>query len=173
MGLLLIQIAKKAGAEVFTTVSTAEKAELAANAGADHVINYREQSFKEAVEASAGPQSLAAVYDGVGATTFDDGLDLLRRRGTMVLFGQSSGVVPPFDLSRLGGPRSLYVTRPSLFAYIASRQELVARSGDVLGWVADGSLDVRIGQRMPLAEAADAHRSLEGRATTGKTLLMP
>ena len=173
VGLLLIQMAKKAGAEVFTTVSTAEKAELARAAGADHVINYRESSFKDEVEAVAGSHALAVVYDGVGATTFNDGLDLLRTRGTMALFGQSSGVVPPFDLGRLGGARSLYVTRPSLFAYVDSRDALLARSADVLGWVADGSLEVRIGQRVPLGQAAEAHRALEARKTTGKTLLIP
>ncbi len=173
VGLLLIQMAKKAGAEVFTTVSTDEKAELAAAAGADHVINYREQDFKKEVERIAGPQALAVVYDGVGATTFDDGLELLRTRGTMALFGQSSGVVPPFNLARLGGARSLYVTRPSLFAYVATRDELLSRSHDVLGWVSDGSLDVRIGQRFALADASAAHAAIEGRSTTGKTLLLP
>ncbi len=173
VGLLLIQIAKKAGAQVFTTVSTDEKAALAAGAGADHVINYRDTSFKDEVERIAGPESLAVVYDGVGATTFDDGLALLRPRGLMALFGQSSGKVPPFDLTRLGAPRSLYVTRPSLFSYVATREELLSRSADVLGWVAEGSLDVRIGQRVPLGQAAEAHRALEARATTGKTLLIP
>lgn len=173
VGLLLIQMAKMAGAEVFTTVSTEEKAELARNAGADFVINYRETSFKSEVEAIAGPHALAVVYDGVGASTFDDGLDLLKTRGTMALFGQSSGKVPPFDLARLGGPRSLYVTRPSLFAYVAHRSELLDRAKDVLAWTADGSLDVRIGQRFPLRDATDAHRALEGRTTTGKTLLIP
>lgn len=173
VGLLLIQLAKRRGAEVFTTVSTEEKAELARGAGADHVINYRESSFKDEIEAIAGPESLSVVYDGVGATTFDDGLALLRPRGLMALFGQSSGKVPPFDLSRLGAPRSLYVTRPSLFTYVSDREELLARSHDVLGWVADSSLDVRIGQRVPLDQAAEAHRALEARQTTGKTLLIP
>ncbi len=173
VGLLLIQIAKLLGAEVFATVSTEEKAALALAAGADHVINYTEVDFGDAVEAVAGPKALDVVYDGVGAATFDRGLELLRPRGLMALFGQSSGVVEPFDLGRLSRLGSLYVTRPSLFAYIADRPDLERRAADVFAWIAAGQLDVRIGARFPLAQAADAHRALEGRQTTGKVLLEP
>jgi NADPH2:quinone reductase len=173
VGLLLIQIAKLLGAEVFATVSTEEKAALAMAAGADHVINYTEVDFGDAVEAVAGPKALDVVYDGVGAATFDRGLELLRPRGLMALFGQSSGVVEPFDLGRLSRLGSLYVTRPSLFAYIADRPDLERRAADVFAWIAAGQLDVRIGARFPLAQAADAHRALEGRQTTGKVLLEP
>ena len=173
VGLLLIQIAKLLGAEVFATVSTAEKAALAANAGADHVINYTENDFGEVVESITGPKALDVIYDGVGAATFDRGLELLRPRGLMALFGQSSGVVEPFDLGKLARFGSLYVTRPSLFAYIADRADLEKRAADLFEWIGAGDLEVRIGARFPLAEAADAHRALEGRRTTGKVLLEP
>lgn len=173
VGLLLIQMAKRSGAEVFTTVSTPEKAELAAAAGADHVIRYVEQDFGDAIEAIAGPRPLDVVYDGVGRATFDRGLELLRPRGVMALFGQASGVVPPLDLGRLAANGSLYVTRPTLFSHIATRADLERRAGEVLAAVGQGHLDVRIGHRYPLAAAAEAHRALEGRATTGKVLLIP
>ena len=113
------------------------------------------------------------IYDGVGVTTFEKGLDCLRPRGTMVLFGQASGPVPPFDLSLLSGKGSLFVTRPSLFHYIMERRELLQRAGDVLGWIAAGELRLRVEREFPLAHAADAHRALEGRKTTGKVLLVP
>lgn len=171
VGLLLIQLAASIGAEVFTTVSTEEKAALAAGAGADHVIRYTDADFVESVEQIAGPRPLDVVYDGVGEATFARGLSLLRPRGMMVLYGQSSGVVPPFDLGTLARMGSLYVTRPTLFTYVADRAELEARSADVLGRAASGALDIRIGSEFPLAEAADAHRALEGRRTTGKVLL--
>lgn len=173
VGLLLIQMAKQAGAEVFTTVSTADKAELAAGAGADHVIRYDEEDFGATVERLAGDRPLDVVYDGVGQATFDRDLELLRSRGMLVLFGQSSGVVPPFDLGRLARNGSLYVTRPTLFDYIAARDDLERRAGAVLGAIAAGDLSVRIGHRWRLAEAAEAHRALESRATTGKVLLVP
>jgi len=172
VGRLLIQVAKLLGAEVYTTVSTDAKAELAASAGADRVIHYTNEDFVAAVEAGAGERSLDVVFDGVGATTFDGGLSLLKPRGMMVLYGQSSGVVPPFDLGRLATSGSLYVTRPTLFSYIAARDELLRRSGEVFDWVAGGLVDVLIGHRWPLAEAAAAHRALQARATVGKVLLV-
>ncbi|MDF1596858.1 MAG: quinone oxidoreductase [Acidimicrobiia bacterium] len=173
VGLLLIQVAKLLGAEVFATVSTDEKASLASEAGADHVINYTEGDFGDAVEEIVGPKALDVVYDGVGADTFDRGLELLRPRGLMALFGQSSGVVKPLDLGKLARFGSLYVTRPSLFVYIAQRVELERRAADVFEWIASGQLNVRIGARFPLSGAADAHRALEARETTGKVLLEP
>jgi NADPH2:quinone reductase len=171
VGLLLIQIAKQRGAEVFSTVGTAAKAELATQAGADHVIVYDGADFGAEVEAIAGPRPLDVVYDGVGAAVFTRSMGLLRRRGMMVTFGNASGPVEPIaplDLSRGG---SLYLTRPTIADYLATRDELERRAGDLFSWIADGSLTVRIGARLPLAEAADAHRRLEGRTTTGKTLL--
>ena len=171
VGLLLIQIAKHRGAEVFSTVGTAAKAELATQAGADHVIVYDGADFGAEVEAIAGPRPLDVVYDGVGAAVFTRSMGLLRRRGMMVTFGNASGPVEPIaplDLSRGG---SLFLTRPTIADYLATRDELERRAGDLFSWIADGSLTVRIGARLPLAEAADAHRRLEGRTTTGKTLL--
>ena len=173
VGLLVIQMAKIIGAEVFTTVSSAEKAELATAAGADHVVRYDEVDFADAIEEIAGPKPLDVVYDGVGATTFNDGLRVLRMRGTMALFGAASGPVPPFDLQLLARNGSLFVTRPTLFHYIATREDLLKRADEVFGWIASGDLQMRIGQTWPLSDAADAHRALEGRATTGKTLLIP
>ncbi|MGI9648337.1 MAG: quinone oxidoreductase family protein [Acidimicrobiia bacterium] len=173
VGLLLIQVAKRLGATVFTTVGTAEKAELARAAGADHVIIYTETDFADEVRAILGDGRLDVVYDSVGADTFDRGLELLRPRGLMALFGQSSGVVPPFELRRLIGVGSLYVTRPSLGAYLADRQELLSRSDDLFAWIAAGELRVRIGATYPLADARSAHDALEGRATTGKVVLIP
>ena len=173
VGRLVIQMAKKVGATVFTTVSTPAKAELAASAGADHVINYVEEDFGKAIQAIAGPRPLATIYDGVGATTFDKGLTLLAPRGTMVLFGQSSGVVPPFDLGRLATEGSVFVTRPTLITHVADEGELARRAGDVFTWMADGSLELRIGHRYPLEDANRAHVDLEARRTTGKILLIP
>ncbi len=173
VGLLLIQMAKQIGAEVFTTVSTDAKGELAAAAGADHVIRYDQWDFGDQVERLGGPRCLDVIYDGVGQATFERGLGLLRPRGMLVLFGQSSGVVPPFDLGRLAANGSLFVTRPTLFHYIATRQELESKAGAVLDAVAAGDLEVRIGHRWRLAEAAEAHRALQGRATSGKVLLIP
>ena len=169
MGLLLIQMAKMLGAEVFTTVGSTEKAELAAGAGADHVILYREVDFGDEVERLAGPRPLDVVYDGVGRTVFRRSLELLRPRGTMATFGNASGPVEP--ISPLDLAPSLFLTRPSLVQYIATRDELLRRSSDVFAWIASGSLSVRIGERIPLAEAARAHEMLEGRATTGKVVL--
>jgi NADPH2:quinone reductase len=171
VGLLLIQIAKMIGAEVFTTVGTPEKAELATGAGADHVIMYRDVDFGDAIEEIAGERALDVVYDGVGQSVFRRSLDLLRPRGMMATFGNASGPVDP--ISPLEFAPSLFVTRPSLFHYIENRDELLRRSGDLFSWIADGKLDVRVGARVPLAEAARAHQMLEGRQTTGKVLLTP
>lgn len=172
VGLLAIQMAKLKGAEVFTTVSTAAKAELAAGAGADHVINYAETNFADAIEAIAGPRPLDVVYDGVGKTTFDDGLRLLRPRGLMATFGNASGPVDPISPLILSNG-SLFLTRPTLGSYTQTREELVGRADELFDWIAAGRLDVRIGERLPLAEAAEAHRRLEGRRTTGKVVLIP
>lgn len=173
-GRLLIQLAKSAGAEVFTTVGTAAKADIAASAGADHVINYNEDSFADEVRRIAGNEKpLDVVYDGVGASVFDDSLGLLRRRGLMATFGNASGPVPPVSPLRLSQAGSIFLTRPTLFDYIATRGELVARATDVLNRVADGSLEIAIGAIYPLEEATQAHIDLEGRKTTGKLLLKP
>lgn len=173
VGLLLIQIAKLRGARVFSTTSTEEKAALAREAGADEVILYKDQDFAAEVRRLTEGRGVEVVYDGVGRTTFDKSLDSLARRGMMVLFGQSSGPVPPFDPAVLNAKGSVYLTRPSLFHYIAEREELTSRAGDVLGWIRDGRLKLRIGLELPLSEAAEAHRALEGRTTTGKVLLLP
>jgi NADPH2:quinone reductase len=173
VGLLLIQIAKRFGAEVFTTVGSSEKAELATDAGADHVIPYRDTDFGSAVEDIAGPRPLDVVYDGVGKAVFARSMELLRRRGTMVTFGNASGAVDPVAPLELTRGGSLYLTRPTLADYVATREELERRASDLFAWIADGSLHVRIGARVPLAEAAEAHRAIESRETAGKTLLEP
>ncbi len=173
VGLLFCQIAKRRGATVIGTVSTDEKAALARAAGADHTIRYTDQDFEAEVKRLTGGEGVSVVYDSVGAATFNKSLNCLRRRGMMVLFGQSSGPVPPFDLNVLNAKGSLFVTRPSLFAYIASRDELLGRANEVLGWVRDGSLELRIEHEFPLSHAGEAHRALEGRKTTGKVLLIP
>lgn len=173
VGLLLIQMAKRAGATVFTTVGTPDKMELARAAGADHVINYSEQDFAEAIVEIAGERPLDVIYDGVGKTTFAKGLGLLARRGLMVTFGNASGPPDPVNVLDLMRNGSLYVTRPTLFDYVASTEELRGRAGDLFHWIAAGDLDVRIGARYELADAADAHRALEGRQTTGKVLIIP
>lgn len=173
VGLLLTQIAKMCGAEVVTTVGSEEKAELSRQAGSDKVIVYTSEDFEEAIVNAFGANSIDVVYDGVGASTFAKGLDLLRPRGMMVTFGNASGPVPaisPLDLMRKG---SLYLTRPTMFHYIATREALLHRASELFGWIGSGDLDVRIGERYSLAEAAEAHRALEGRRTTGKVLLIP
>jgi len=169
-GRLLVQMAKRLGAEVFATVGTPEKADLARSAGADHVINYREEDFTAAIEAIAGPRPLDVVYDGVGATTFQGGLALLRARGMMVTFGNASGPVEPVSPLALS-EGSLYLTRPRLWDYISTRAALTARADEVFGWLTSGQLELHIGHRMPVADAVEAHRMLEARATTGKVLL--
>ena len=173
VGRLLIQVARRLGAEVFTTVGSPEKADLAESAGADHVINYREVPFAATIESIAGPRPIDVVYDGVGAATFADGLSLLRPRGTMVTFGNASGAVEPISPLVLARNGSLFLTRPSIGDHIDDRRQLVERSGDVFRWIADGTMEVLVGARHPLSEAAEAHRALEGRATVGKTLLEP
>ena len=173
VGLLLVQMAKMRGAEVFATVGTDEKAELARGAGADHVIMYRHVDFAEAIEQIAGPNAIDVVYDGVGATTFDGGLRVLRRRGVMATFGNASGPVTAITPIAASAGKSLFVTRPSLFDYIAEPGELQTRADEMFGWIAAGDLDVRIGLELPLASAVEAHELLEGRHTTGKVLLRP
>ncbi len=172
VGLLLIQMVKRLGGYVFSTVSTEEKAELARGAGADHVILYTQQDFAEAVKQATGGAGLQAVYDAVGLTTFDQSVSCLARRGYMVLYGQASGVVPPID-PRILGNGSLYLTRPGLGDYIATTEDLRQRAGAVLGWVQSGELELRVEHIFPLADAAEAHRQLASRATTGKLLLIP
>lgn len=173
VGLMLVQLAKRAGAEVFATVGDPRKAELAVAAGADHVIEYRTTDFGDAVEQIGGPKALDVIYDGVGRTTFDRGLELLRPRGTMVTFGNASGPVDPVAPLRLSQLGSLYLTRPMLAHHIATTQQLRLRAAEVLAWVGSGELAVRVGQRLPLDQAAEAHRRLEGRQTSGKVLLLP
>jgi NADPH2:quinone reductase len=173
LGLLLCQTAKRFGARVIGTVSTEAKAQLARAAGADEVILYTQQDFEAEVKRLTGGAGVRVVYDSVGKTTFDKSLNCLARRGMLVLCGQSSGPVPPLDPQVLNQKGSLYLTRPTLAHYTATREELLARAGEVLGWVADGSLAVRIGREYPLADAAEAQRALAGRETTGKVLLLP
>ncbi|MGH8949263.1 MAG: quinone oxidoreductase family protein, partial [Acidimicrobiia bacterium] len=168
VGLLLTQIAKMRGAEVFTTVGSADKAELSRAAGSDHVIVYQDADFREAVEELAGPKPLDVVYDGVGAETFMNGLDLLRPRGMMVTFGNASGPVPEIAPLLLSQKGSLFLTRPTMAHYLATRGELLSRCEDLFSWIQSDELVVRIGHEYPLADAADAHRALEGRQTTGK-----
>ena len=172
VGLLLIQMIKRLGGYVFSTVSTAEKAELARGAGADHVILYTQQDFAEEVKQATNGAGLQAVYDAVGLTTFDQSVSCLARRGYMVLYGQASGVVPPMD-PRILGNGSLYLTRPGLGDYTVTPEELRQRAGDVLSWVQSGELKLRVEHIFPLAEAAEAHRQLASRSTTGKLLLIP
>lgn len=170
-GLLIVQLAKAAGARVIGTVSTQAKADLALANGADHVIRYTEEDFEATVKQLTGNRGVDVVYDSVGKTTFDKSLSCLRPRGMMVLFGQSSGPVPPVDPNILNPKGSLFLTRPSLAHYVLTRDELLWRSGEVLDAVASGRLRLRIDRTYPLAQAADAHRALESRATTGKLLL--
>jgi NADPH2:quinone reductase len=172
-GGLIVQMAKMLGAHVFGTVSTEEKAATAREHGVDEAIRYTEQDFEAEVKRLTGGRGVDVVYDSVGKTTFDKSLSSLRPRGLMVLFGQSSGPVPPFDPSVLNGKGSLFLTRPSLGFYLATREELLWRAGDVLNWIAEGRLKLRVDRTYPMAEAAAAHRDLEGRRTAGKLLLIP
>lgn len=173
VGLLLVQIAKRRGAHVIATAGSDEKAELARQAGADEVIVYTRQDFVEETRRLTGGRGVHVVYDSVGKTTFLPGLELLVPRGMMVLFGQSSGPVAPVDPQLLNQKGSLFLTRPTLGDYVATREELLWRAGELLAWVAAGELSVRVGAEYPLADAAEAHRALEGRRTTGKVLLLP
>jgi NADPH2:quinone reductase len=173
VGLLLVQIAKRRGATVFGTVSTEEKARLAREAGADAAILYTQQDFVEEVRKLTDGKRAHVVYDSVGQSTFEKSFDCLRPRGYLVLFGQSSGPVPPFNLGTLATKGSLFVTRPTLIHYTATREELLQRAGDLFNWIAAGELKVKIDRALPLAEAAEAHRLLESRKTTGKLVLIP
>jgi len=172
VGLLLTQMAKHAGAQVIATVSTEAKAALAKNAGADQVINYQLSDFAAEAKRLTGGRGVDVVYDAVGKATFDGSLEALAPRGYLVLYGQASGVVPPLDLARLA-KGSNFLTRPSLPHYTATRAELLSRARDLFDMVGAGQLHVRIGGTFPLAQAADAHHALTGRATTGKVLLIP
>jgi len=172
VGSLLIQIAKMRGAQVFGTVSTGEKAELARGVGADEVILYTDQDFEAEVMRLTNGKGVNVVYDSVGKTTFDQSLKCLAVRGVLALFGQSSGPVPPVDPLRLW-KNSVFLTRPALADYTGTRAELLQRAGEVLGWVMSGKLQLRISQILPLQEAAEAHRLLQARKTTGKILLVP
>jgi NADPH2:quinone reductase len=170
VGLLLVQMVKHRGGRVIATTSTEEKAALVRAAGANEVIGY--EGFAERVRELTGGEGVPVVYDGVGRTTFEEGLGVLRRRGTMVLYGGASGHALPFDTGRLMMGGSLWLTRPSLRDYTATREELLWRAGELFAWIAEGWLDVRIGGRYPLADARRAHEDLEGRRTTGKLLLL-
>jgi NADPH:quinone reductase len=173
VGLLLVQIAKMRGARVIGTVGSDEKAELARAAGADDVIIYTRQDFVHETKRLTDGRGVHVVYDSVGRSTFLPGLDVLVPRGMMVLFGQSSGPVQPIDPQILNQKGSLFLTRPTLGHYVAAREELLWRSREIFTWVAMAQLNLRIGAEYPLRDAAEAHRALEGRRTTGKVLLMP
>jgi NADPH2:quinone reductase len=173
VGLLLTQMAARLGARVITTVSTKEKAKLSREAGASDAILYTSQDFEAEVKRLTGGKGVDVVYDSVGKDTFEGSLNCLRPRGLLALFGASSGPVPPFDLIQLSGKGSLFITRPTLWHYVATREELEWRAGDVLGWAAKGDLKLRTEFLYPLAEAARAQTDLEARKTTGKILLEP
>ncbi len=173
VGLLLCQMAKMRGARVIGTVSTEAKAKLAREAGADEVILYTREDFEAEVKRLTGGKGVNVVYDSVGKDTFDKSLNCLAPRGYLVFFGQSSGPVPPFDAQVLGAKGALFLTRPSLVNYTGTREELLQRAGDVLGWIAAGKLRLRVERTYPVAEAAEAHKALAGRQTTGKVLLLP
>lgn len=172
-GRLLVQMAKMRGATVYGTVGTDEKAAIAKSAGADETIVYTRQDFAEEVKKLTGGKGVDVVYDSVGQSTFLKGLDIIRPRGMMVLFGQSSGAVAPFDPSILNVKGSLFMTRPSLAHHCLTREELNWRASDVLGWIAAGKLELRIEKTYPLGDAPQAHRDLEGRGMAGKLLLIP
>jgi NADPH:quinone reductase len=173
VGLMLVQVAKMLGARVIGTVSTEAKAELAKQAGADEIIVYTQLDFLVEVKRITNGQGVHVVYDSVGATTFDKSLDCLKPRGTLVLFGQSSGPVAPFDPGKLAAKGSLFLTRPSLAHYTLDRAELLQRSGELFDWIQAGKLKPRIDNVLALKDAAAAHRLLEGRKTTGKLVLIP
>lgn len=172
VGLLLVQMAHRLGARVIGTVSTKEKAKLAREAGADEVILYSQVDFENEVKRLTANKGVQVVYDSVGKSTFDKGLNVLQPRGMMVLYGGSSGAVPPIDLIVLSQKGSLFVTRPTLTHYIASREELIRRSNSVFSMISSGDLSLRIRHTYPLTNASQAHRDLEGRKTTGKLLLL-
>ncbi len=173
VGLLLVQMVKRLGARVIATVGSEEKARLAHDAGADELIIYTRDDFEVETRRLTNGQGVDVVYDGVGKSTFEKDLNVLRPRGYLVLFGGASGAVPPFDLIKLSQKGSLFITRPTLAHYTATREELEWRAGDVLGAIERGQVKLRIHKSYPLAEAQQAHRDLEGRKTTGKLLLIP
>jgi NADPH:quinone reductase len=173
VGLLLIQMAKNIGARVIGTVSTEEKAALAKNAGADHIIFYTRDDFEQEVKCITGGTGVDVVYDSVGKTTFEKSLNCLRRRGMMVLFGQSSGPVPLIEPGILNAKGSLYLTRPGVAHYTATREELLWRTGALFRWISEKTLSIRIDRTYPLSEAAQAHQALESRQTAGKVLIQP
>jgi NADPH:quinone reductase len=173
VGLLLCQIARSLGARVIGTVSTPEKAALASEAGAEEIVLYTQQDFVAEARRLTGGSGVSVVYDSVGRTTFEGSLNSLRPRGMLVLYGQSSGPVAPVDPQILNSKGSLFLTRPSLVHYVATREELLSRAGDLFRWIEEGKLRVRVDRTYPLADAAAAHRALEGRETTGKVLLVP
>lgn len=173
VGLLLVQIAKMRGARVIGTVSSEAKAQLAKQAGADEVILYTQADFSAETKRLTAGAGVDVVYDSVGATTFDKSLDCLRPRGYLALFGQSSGPVPSIDPAKLAGKGSLFLTRPTLPHYILNRAELLKRASELFHWTASGELKLRIDRVFPLSEAAEAHRLLESRKTTGKLVLVP
>ncbi len=173
VGLLLVQMAKNIGARVIGTVSTEEKAKLAREAGADDIIFYTKQDFEVETKRLTGGKGVHVIYDGVGKTTFDQDLNILRPRGYLVLFGASSGPIPPFELGKLAQKGSLFITRPTLVHHIATHEELQHRASDVFQMIAAGKLKLRIEHLYPLGDAQQAHRDLEGRKTTGKLLLIP
>lgn len=173
VGLLLVQMSKNIGARVIATVGSEEKAKLAKEAGADEVIIYTKQDFEAETKRLTDNKGVHVVYDGVGKSTFDGDLNVLRPRGYLVLFGGASGAVPPFDPIKLSQKGSLFLTRPTLMNYTSAREELEQRAGDVLSWIAAGKLKLRIEHKYPLAQAQQAHMDLEGRRTTGKAILIP
>jgi NADPH2:quinone reductase len=172
-GLLLVQLAKMRGARVFGTVSSDEKAEVAKQAGADATINYMQRDFAAEVRKLTGGAGVNVVYDSVGQATYEKSLDSLAPLGTLVLFGQASGPVPPFDTAILNAKGSLSLARPSLTHNVASHADIEWRAGDLFRWIEAGNLRVKIGKRFTLADAAEAHRALESRRTLGKILLIP
>lgn len=173
VGLLLCQIAKMRGATVIGTAGTEEKAQLAKSAGADEVILYTEKDFVAETKRITGGEGVHVVYDSVGKSTFEGSLDVLKPRGLLALFGQSSGTVAPFDLQVLNQKGSLFITRPSLTYYTATREELMWRAGSILSWIGQNNLEIKIGGTYALSEAAQAHRDLESRKTSGKLILIP
>ena len=172
MGLLLIQMLKRLGVQIFTTVSTDAKAQLAKYAGADNVILYTQQDFEEEIKKATDGQGVSIVYDAVGQTTFEKGLNCLGKRGYMALFGAASGAIGPVDSGVLRDG-SRFLTRPSLGDYTSTRDELLQRANEVLAWVGSGELKLHVSQTLPLEQAVEAHRQLEGRQSTGKILLTP
>jgi NADPH2:quinone reductase len=173
VGLLLVQMLKMLGVRVFGTVSNEAKAKLAREAGADELILYTQQNFAEAVKSLTSGRGVDAVFDSVGRDTFDGSLSVLRPRGMLVLYGQSSGTVPPVDPARLHRGGALFLTRPALHFYAATREELTMRAREVFGWIAEKKLNIRIDREYPLTEAKQAHEDLSARKTTGKLLLIP